>query len=365
MTTITTTDTTTEWPQLARWFNDLCESDAQQLSMEIVRNAIDQKTKPPGSLGELELVAAQLAMLQNCLSPVVDPARVIVFGADHGVTKEGVSAYPAEVTAQMMANFAGGGAAVCTLSKANSMSVEVVDVGVNEDLSSIDTIVHAKIARGTQNFSTKAAMSVEQCNEALAVGRCAIDRAVNSGVRCVGLGEMGIGNTSSASALVAMSLNLSPTEVTGRGTGVDDAALERKTAMVQRALELHRANNRDALSTLRCVGGFEIAAMTGAMLKASQIRMPVIVDGFISTAAALIAVSCDPCVRRCLFFSHRSSEIGHQYALTALSARPLLSLGMRLGEGSATALAQPLLRAAAAMLTNMSTFAQAGVSNRE
>ena len=351
------------WSNISRWF-EASDDTLQPLSIDVVRDALDQKTKPPGSLGQLELVAAQLAMLQGSLTPHVDPARVIVFGGDHGITAEGVSAYPAEVTAQMMRNFAKGGAAVCVLSIANSIEVEVVDVGVNADLSSLKSIVHAKVAMGSRNFSTEAAMTESECQEAMAAGAAAIDRAAESGIRCVGLGEMGIGNTSSAAAILALCLDLSAAEVCGRGTGVDNATLKHKTAVVQHAMDLHRSNCADGLSILRCVGGLEIAAITGAMLKASEIGLPILVDGFISTASALIAVQHNKTVRRCLFFSHHSSEIGHQHALASLDARPLLALDMRLGEGSATALALPLLRASAAMLSNMSTFAAAGVSSR-
>ena len=356
-------DVSGAWSELARWFGPAGNS-AGPLALADVRHALDQKTKPPGSLGQLELVAAQLALLQGDLSPEVDPARVIVFGGDHGVALEGVSAYPSEVTAQMMGNFAEGGAAVCVLSAANAMEVEVVDVGVNADLSSIDSIVHAKVAMGTRNFCAEPAMTIEQCEAAIGVGGAAIDRAVQAGVRCVGLGEMGIGNTSSAAALIAQSLNLVAADVCGRGTGVDDATLARKIEVVQQAMTLHSPDCIDSLSMLRCVGGFEIAAMTGAMLRASAKGMPILVDGFISTAAALMAVQHDNAVRRCLFFSHHSSETGHRHALAALNAQPLLTLGMRLGEGSATALAYPLLRSAAAMLCKMSTFAEAGVSSR-
>ena len=352
-----------QWLKLACWF-ETTDTTKDRLSIDTVRTALDQKTKPPGSLGQLELLSAQLALLQNNLTPRVDPARVIVFGGDHGITREGISAYPAQVTAQMMRNFAEGGAAVCVLSAANSVEVEVVDVGVDADLSSLKSIVHAKIACGSKNFNAEPAMKIDECNAAMAVGAAAIDRAANSGIHCVGLGEMGIGNTSSAAALIAMSLDLSAADVCGRGTGIDDETFERKIATVHQAVQLHSPEcGADSLSILRCVGGFEIAAITGAILRASKIDMPLLIDGFISTAAALIAVRHDPAVRRCLIFSHHSSEAGHRHALASLHARPLLALDMRLGEGSATALALPLLRAAAAMLSNMSTFAEAGVSS--
>lgn len=352
-----------QWLNLARWFAKT-ETTVPALSIDRVRRALDQKTKPPGSLGQLELVAAQLALLQKTLEPSVDPARVIVFGADHGIALEGVSAYPAEVTAQMMHNFVQGGAAVCVLSAASSMEVAVVDVGVDADLSLLKSIVHAKVANSSRNFSFEPAMTSDECKEAMAAGSSAIDNAVNSGIRCVGLGEMGIGNTSSAAAIIAMSLKLAAADVCGRGTGISDTTLERKTTVVQRAIDLHSPYcGSDSLSILRCVGGFEIAAITGAILRASEIDMPLLIDGFISTAAALLAVRHEPAARRCLIFSHHSSEAGHRHALAALDARALLSLDMRLGEGSGTALALPLLRAATSVLSGMSTFAEAGVSS--
>ncbi|MEE9322033.1 MAG: nicotinate-nucleotide--dimethylbenzimidazole phosphoribosyltransferase [Granulosicoccus sp.] len=353
-----------EWSNLDSWFVSQ-KSSAEQLSLKSARNAIDQKTKPPGSLGQLELLAAQLAMLQNSLKPVVDPARIVVFAGDHGITAEGVSAFPAEVTAQMMSNFAGGGAAVCVLSAANSVGVEVVDVGVNANLSGIDTIVHASIARGTRNYFLEAAMSVDECEAAKAVGQAAVTRAVDDGVVCLGLGEMGIGNSTSAAAIIAMLLDIPANEITGRGTGVDDAVLLHKTQIVQQSINLHRPACTNSMSVLRHVGGFELAAIVGAMIEASRISLPVLVDGFISTAAALVAVRHDASVRRVLIFSHQSAEAGHGRVLEALDANPLLKLSMRLGEGSAAALALPLLRAAAAMLSGMSTFAEAGVANSQ
>lgn len=329
-----------------------------------MRIAIDQKTKPPGSLGQLELTAAQLALLQNSLSPTIDSGRIIVFGADHGIAEEGVSAYPSEVTAQMMANFAHGGAAVCALSSVTSMDVEVVDVGVSSDLSHLPAVVHAKVAQGTNNFSKASAMSDGQRDAAIEAGRAAVTRALADNKQCVGLGEMGIANTSSASAIIALLLNLSARNVTGRGTGVDDAGLLHKTQVIQSAIDKHKVQSEDAMSTLTHVGGFEVAAMVGAMFEADKHNLPVLVDGFISSAAALVAVRHAPTVRRCLFFSHLSAESGHKAILEALDATPLLTLDMRLGEGSATALAYPLLRAAASMMANMSTFAEAGVSDK-
>lgn len=263
----------------------------------------------------------------------------------------------------MMANFANGGAAVCVLCAANGIHVEVVDAGVKNDLTELPNIVHAKVAYGTHNFSNTAAMNSAQLQTALDVGKQAVSRAKSDNMDCIGLGEMGIANTSSASAISALLLNLSVIDATGRGTGVDDDTLQHKRSVIQNAVDLHRSSCTDALSTLQHVGGFEIAAMAGAVLEAHKLKLPVIVDGFISTAAALVAIQHEPSARSCLFFAHQSAESGHVAVLNALGAQPMLKLDMRLGEGSAAALAYPLLRAACAMMT-MSTFGEAGVSNK-
>lgn len=329
------------------------------------QNAIDNKTKPPGSLGQLESVAVQLATVQKSLKPVVDPARVIVFGADHGVTAEGVSAFPAEVTVQMMANFAAGGAAVCVLSKTANASLEVIDVGVNGDLSEFSTIVQQKVSLGTANLAKGAAMTHEQLDSALQVGREAIVRSANQGVQCVGLGEMGIGNTTSAAILTGLMCARGARDVTGRGTGLSDEQMPVKQRVVGEAMQRLEAMKDDPLECLRQAGGLEIAAIVGAMLEAPAHKMVVIVDGFIVTSAALIACRIRPAVRDNLLFAHRSAEIGHTLALDTLNAEPLLQLGMRLGEGSAAAMAIPLVRSAAAIMSDMASFEEAGVSTAE
>jgi len=357
------TDLTTQaeqWQQLNRWF----ANSSVAVKCNDVQIAIDQKTKPQGSLGQLELVAAQIALLQDSLTPKLEKSKVIVFGADHGIADEGVSAFPSEVTAQMMANFSQGGAAVSVLAAANAVDVEVVDVGVKCDLKHLPGIVHNKVANGTCNFSKKPAMDIAQRDVAIEAGRQSVTRARKQHYDSIGFGEMGIANTSSASAIIALLLDLPAQRVTGLGTGVDDTALTHKSEVIQSAIDLHRAHCLDPMSILQHVGGFEIASMVGAMLEAGQYQLPIIVDGFISSAAALVAVCHDPAVRRCMLFSHQSAESGHAQILASLEAYPLLKLDMRLGEGSATVLAVPLLRAACAMLTNMSTFAQAGVSDK-
>jgi nicotinate-nucleotide--dimethylbenzimidazole phosphoribosyltransferase len=330
--------------------------------LALAQQAIDNKTKPQGSLGEIEAVAVQLAAVQGTLEPRVDPARIVVFAADHGVTEAGVSAFPAEVTVQMMANFAAGGAAVCVLAASAGASLEVIDVGINGDVSSLDNVVHNKICAGTRNLAEGAAMSHEELDSALQVGREAVVRAVTAGQRCLGLGEMGIGNTTSAAILTGLMCDADAALVTGRGTGLNDSQMPIKQRVVNDTLQRLDSIKDDPIECLREAGGLEIAALVGAMMEAPAHRLPVIVDGFIVTSAALIACRLKPSVRDVLFFAHQSAEAGHKIALQKLDAKPLLQLGMRLGEGSATALALPLLRGAAAVLRDMASFADAGIS---
>lgn len=334
--------------------NNCVKQEAQAL--------LDGKTKPQGSLGLVEDIAAQIAAIQDSTTPTIDPARIIVFAADHGVAQEGVSAFPADVTAQMMANFAAGGAAVCVLGKTAGADFEVVDVGVNSDLDELEGVVKAKVAPGTANLKLEAAMQYEQLDAALQVGREAIVRASEAGIRCVGLGEMGIANTTSAAILTGVLCNATASEVTGRGTGVDDSTLALKQAVVAQVMDRLSSLEDDPSELLRQAGGFEIAAIVGAMLEAPAHKITVLVDGYIVTSAALVACRIRPTVRDNLIFAHQSAEPGHVIALQQLDAKPLLNLGMRLGEGSATALAIPILRASVAILNEMASFADAGVS---
>jgi len=328
-----------------------------------LREALDAKTKPPGSLGRLERLAIELGLAQGSVNPCPDPARIVVFAADHGVASEGVSAFPAEVTAQMVGNFLAGGAAVAVLGRQARAELEVVDVGVAADLSAHEGLVHDKVARGTANLRVRAAMTHEQLDAALAAGRRAVVRAVDAGARTLLLGEMGIGNTTAAAVLTGLLCEAQAEPVTGRGTGVDDRALATKRAVVAAALARVGDLGGDPLECLREVGGFEIGALVGAMLEAPAHRLVVLVDGYIVTAAALLACRLRPSTRRQLVFAHRSAEPGHRLALAALEAEPLLDLELRLGEGSGAVLALPLLRAACTVLAEMATFADAGVSD--
>jgi len=329
-----------------------------------LQDALDAKTKPPGSLGRLERLAVELGLAQGTDLPVADPARIVVFAADHGVTAEGVSAFPSEVTAQMVANFADGGAAVSVLGHQAGATLEIIDVGVASDLSALDGIVHDRVAAGTANLRHVAAMSHEGLEQALAAGRRAVVRAGDAGARTVLLGEMGIGNTTSAAVLTGLLGHADAATVTGRGTGLDDTALGLKRSVVAEAIGRLDGQRDDPLECLREAGGFEIAALVGAMMEAPAHRMTVLVDGYIVTAAALVACRLRPAVRRQLIFAHRSAEPGHALALRALDAEPLLDLGLRLGEGSGAVLALPLLRAACTVLADMATFESAGVSNQ-
>jgi nicotinate-nucleotide--dimethylbenzimidazole phosphoribosyltransferase len=338
------------------------------------------KTKPPGSLGMLETLGLQLALIQDRSVPRIAAAEVRVFAADHGVVAEGVSPYPQAVTAQMVANFLAGGAAISVLARHADAALRVIDAGVAADLPAHPHLLDRKIASGTANFAEGPAMSVQQRDAALAAG-VAIGRGLAPQTALV-LGEMGIGNTTSAAAIMAALTGLPPAACVGRGTGLDEAGVARKAGVVARALAVNRLNaggavaqghaggvpdsapTVDALGVLAAVGGYEIAMMVGAMIGAASARAVVIVDGFIATAAAAIALAFEPALRPYLVFAHASAEAPHARWLALLGVRPLLSLDLRLGEGSGAILALPLLRAACALLAEMATFESAGVADR-
>jgi nicotinate-nucleotide--dimethylbenzimidazole phosphoribosyltransferase len=326
---------------------------------------LDDLTKPPGSLGRLEEVARRLAAIQATTRPTIRRKRIFTMAGDHGVTAEGVSAFPREVTPQMVLNFLRGGAAINVLSRHVGAEVVVVDLGVDFDFDGAEGLVHAKVGRGTRNFAQEPAMSREEGLRALGVGIELARAAAADGVDLLGIGEMGIGNTTSASALLAAFTGLSADLVVGRGTGVDGEGLARKAEVVRRALELHRLDASDALSVLCTLGGFEIAGMAGVCLGAAASGVPVVVDGFISTAAALVAARLAPPVCDYLFLSHLSQEQAHARMVEVLGHKPLLILDMRLGEGTGAALAMGVLEASAKVLSEMATFSEAGVTNRE
>lgn len=323
----------------------------------------DHLTKPAGALGRLEHLALDLAAIQDRALPRCERAVVLVAAADHGVCAQGVSAFPSAVTAQMCLNFCAGGAAVNVLARQAQAEVEVLDVGVAGDLPALPGLISAKVARGTADFTTGPAMTPSQLDAALAAGAA---RAEFHATRCdaLVLGEMGIGNTTAAAALTAAFTQQSATDVCGRGTGVDDAGLARKIAAVSAGLARHRHCFQDPRTTLAALGGLEIAALAGAALRAAELRLAIVVDGYISTAAALAAVAIDPGLRPYLIFAHRSAEPGHRLALAHLQAQPLLELDLRLGEGTGGVLALHLMRAACRTLAEMATFAEAEVSGK-
>lgn len=321
-------------------------------------DALDQKTKPVGSMGTLEQVAAQLSALQGSLTPDASKARTVLFAGDHGVVAEGISAYPQEVTRQMLLNFATDGAAINAICNTHQIELEVINTGVAGD--AVEGVLDYKIADGTQNFAQSPAMSETQLQQALKAGEEAIDRAHADNISIVAIGEMGIGNTTSAAAIVSAICNAPASVTVGRGTGLDDAGVVHKQNIVEQSLDRH--DDRTPEKVLQNLGGFEIAAMCGAMLKSCDFPIVIVVDGYIATAAALCAVAINPQVLQQLIFAHLSTEPGHAIALKQLSATPLLQLGLRLGEGSGAALAIPLIRSAAALLTDMATFESAGVA---
>ena len=322
-------------------------------------------TKPPGSLGRLEEIANRLAAIQRTVKPVVTNKRIYVVAGDHGVTAEGISAYPREVTPQMVDNFLRGGAAINVLGRAGGIEVRVVDAGVDADLSYRAELIQAKIVRGTANFATSPAMTREEAEACLAAGIRLGRTAAEEGINLLGIGEMGIGNTTAASAITSVLMRCDPEAVTGRGTGIDDAGLAHKIVVIRRAVELNQPNAADATDVLAKVGGAEIGVMAGIVLGAAANRLPIVADGFISTTAAALALTLQPNVRDYLFNGHRSAERGHTALIDFIGEQPLLDLSMRLGEGTGAALAMHVIEGAAKLLCEMATFADAGVSNKE
>jgi nicotinate-nucleotide--dimethylbenzimidazole phosphoribosyltransferase len=322
-------------------------------------------TKPPGSLGRLEEIANRLAAIQRSVTPVVTKKRIYVVAGDHGITIEGVSAYPREVTPQMVDNFLRGGAAINVLGRAGGIEVRVVDAGVDADLSDRNELIQAKVMRGTANFAVGPAMTRVEAEACLVRGIELAQAAANDGINLLGIGEMGIGNTTAASAITAVLLKGDPETVTGRGTGIDDAGLAHKIEVIRRALEINHPEADDAIDVLAKVGGAEIGVMAGIVLGAAATHLPIVADGFISTTAAALALSLQPNARDYLFNGHRSAERGHTALIDFIGEEPLLDLSMRLGEGTGAALAMNIIEGAAKLLSEMATFADAGVSNKE
>lgn len=346
-----------------RWWLDPCKPlDTQALEQATARQ--QQLTKPAGSLGRLESVAVQLAGLQGQVKPSLDHVWIAIFAGDHGVVAEGVSAFPQEVTGQMLLNFVSGGAAISVLARQLGASLEVVDLGTVTPALELPGVRHLRVGPGTANFVHGPAMTVAQGEQALQAGRDSVLRAVAAGTHLFIGGEMGIGNTTAASALACALLDCPVAHLVGPGTGLDAAGVSHKAQVIERALALHAAQRNDPLQALFNLGGFEIAALAGAYLACAQQGVAVLVDGFICSVAALVAVRLNPGCRPWLLFGHRGAEPGHRHVLETLGAEPLLDLGLRLGEGSGAALAVPLLRLACDLHGQMATFAEAAVADR-
>ncbi len=328
------------------------------------RRRQDTLTKPAGSLGRLEELSIRIAGITGQERPRLTTPAVIVMAADHGVARQGVSAFPAEVTPQMVLNFLRGGAAINVLARHVGARVIVVDIGVAADLPSHPDLVRRKLAYGTADFTTQPAMSHELARQAVEVGIACAQDAIAQGVDLLATGEMGIANTTAASAVVAAITGRPAAEVTGRGTGIDDTGLARKIAVIEQALALHHPNPRDGLDVLAKVGGLEIGGLAGVILGAAARRVPVVIDGFIAGAAALIAATLAPAATSFMIAGHRSVERGHAAVFAHLDLQPLLDLNMRLGEGTGAVLACSICQAACKVLDEMATFADAGVSER-
>lgn len=333
-------------------------------SMAAARERQSQLTKPAGALGRLESLSIQLAGITQTMQPALAPRHVIVCAADHGVTVEGVSAYPSAVTAQMVLNFLHGGAAINVLARLFGASVSVLDVGVAGDLPAHAHLRQRKVRRGTANLRVGPAMSRVEAVHAIEAGIDAAQAALDNGARVLATGDMGIGNTTASAAIAAVLTHQPVAQVTGRGTGLDDAGWQHKIAVIEEALATNQPDATDALDVLSKVGGLEIGAIAGVILAGAAARRPVVVDGIISTAGAAIAVGLCPAVRPYLIAGHRSVEPGHSTLLAHLGLSPLIDLDLRLGEGTGAALALPLLDAAVATLNEMATFAEAQVSGR-
>ncbi|MDI3522838.1 MAG: nicotinate-nucleotide--dimethylbenzimidazole phosphoribosyltransferase [Bacillota bacterium] len=332
-----------------------------QEAMAAARRRLDSLTKPRGSLGVLEELAVRLAGITGQALPEVKNKVVIVMAADHGVTEEGVSAYPSEVTAQMVQNFVNGGAAVNVLARQAGARVVVADMGVRAELN-FPTVLPWKVRRGTANMARGPAMSREEAVTALERGSTLAEQEIDQGADLIATGDMGIGNTTAGSAILAAFSGLPVAKLTGRGTGVDDRRLRLKVEAVERALAVNRPDPRDALDVLTKVGGLEIAGLAGVILGCAARRVPVIIDGFISGAAALVAGKLEPRAREFMIASHLSEEPGHRYMLALLDLKPLLQMRMRLGEGTGAVLAMHLLEAACRIMREMATFDSAGVA---
>ncbi|MBW2056141.1 MAG: nicotinate-nucleotide--dimethylbenzimidazole phosphoribosyltransferase [Deltaproteobacteria bacterium] len=333
--------------------------------LEEAQKRLDSLTKPRGSLGRLEEFVRHYVAVKQELRPAINRKTILILAGDHGVAEEEVSLYPKEVTSQMVRNFLHKGAAISVLARFIGARLYVVDMGVDHDFEPVEGLVIRRVARGTANITKGPAMTARQALEAVLAGIEIVEEVKREGVDIIGVGDMGIGNTTPSSAIIAAVAGLPAREVTGRGTGVDDRGLEKKIEVVERALSVNRPDPRDPLDVLAKLGGFEIAGITGVAIGASANRIPVVADGLISTAGILIATEMNPRIKAYIFASHSSAEIGHRVMLDRIGIRPVLDLSMRLGEGTGAALGIQLVDAALRLYNEMATFEEAGVSGKK
>lgn len=331
-----------------------------------LQEKIDGKTKPLGALGKLEKIALQIGLIQQTTSPTLRKPTIVVFAGDHGiVNSKKVSPYPQEVTQQMVLNFLNGGAGINVFCKQNNINLQIVDSGVNADFSTSDALLDYKIAKGTNDYSVGKAMSIENCEKAIEKGKEIVESLYKSGTNCIGFGEMGIGNTSSASLLMSYFTQIDIVKCVGKGTGLDNNGVSEKTKILSEVYKFHKENIQNPIDALATFGGYEIAMMVGAFLKSAELKMTILVDGFIVTSALLIAHEIDKNVLDYCIFSHTSGEQGHEKMLSFLNVKPLLNLGLRLGEGTGSALAFPVVQASVNFLNEMASFTSANVSEAE
>ena len=335
-----------------------------------LQHKINHKTKPLAALGRLEDIVLQIGLVQNTLTPILSKPVVLVFAGDHGIAASGVSAYPQAVTAQMVLNFLAGGAAINVFAKQNNMALRVIDAGVNHVFEPHHALIDAKIGMGTANFLHAPAMTQTQCEQALTLGASITGKEISAGSNVLAFGEMGIANTAAASCLMSVLCNIPIEQCVGRGTGLDDAGLAKKTEILKQAIQNqaithHGLPANDALKALTTFGGFEIAMMAGAMLRAAEQKALLLIDGFIATSALLVASKLQPNILHYCVFTHCSNESAHQQLLAYLGAKPLLDLGLRLGEGTGAVLAYPLVQAAVNFLNDMVSFESAHVSKKK
>lgn len=340
----------------------LTQQPTYQELLADLTHQVHQKTKPIGALGQLEAMAIQIGLIQQTLTPTLSQPTILVFAGDHGIANSGVSPYPQAVTAQMVLNFLNGGAAINVFCKQNRVKLRVVDAGVNHVFDAEMPLSHHKIGFGTANFASAPAMRLAQVAQAFQVGAALVDEEIAQGCNVLAFGEMGIGNTSSASCLMSVLLGLPIEACVGRGTGLDDDGVLKKAAILSAAIAHHDLDNQDTLTVLATFGGFEIAMMVGAMLQAAQQKTLLLVDGFIASAALLVASKLAPNVLDYCVFAHCSDEAAHRQLLAHFHAKPLLDIGLRLGEGTGAVLAYPLVQAAVNFLNDMASFDSAGVS---